>query len=127
MKRITPVLVVDEIEPSLPLWIEDLGFDLTTEVPDGDRLGFVILEREDLQVMYQTHRSLDDDVALEDRDRPGRTVLFVEVEDIDAVDAATSDAERFLQRRTAFYGAEEIGVREPGGHLVIFAEFGAQE
>lgn len=46
MKKLTPVLAVDEIEPVLPFWIERLGFEKTVEVPQGDRLGFVIPARD---------------------------------------------------------------------------------
>jgi hypothetical protein len=27
-----------------------------------------------------------------------------------------------MARRTTFYGMHEIGVREPGGHFVVFAQ-----
>ena len=44
LKQLTPILCVETIEPSLPFWTK-LGFALIVEVPDGDRLGFVILIR----------------------------------------------------------------------------------
>ena len=44
--KITPVLIVDEIEKSLPFWIERMGFTKTVEVPEGDGLGFVIVVRD---------------------------------------------------------------------------------
>ena len=43
MKKLAPVLVVDRIEPCLPFWVDRLGFEKTVEVPESDRLGFVIL------------------------------------------------------------------------------------
>ena len=45
MAVLTPILVVDEIEPCIPFWTERLGFQKTTEVPHEGELGFVILER----------------------------------------------------------------------------------
>ena len=30
-----------------------------------------------------------------------------------------------MPMRTTFYGAKEIGVRDPGGHIITFAQFGA--
>jgi len=41
VKRITAVLLVKEIEPVIPFWVDRLGFTKTIEVPDGNRLGFV--------------------------------------------------------------------------------------
>src|SRR5258708_25404695 len=57
VKRITPVLYVKEIEPCLSFWVERLGFQKTAEVPDGDRLGFVILQKRDVESMYQSFAS----------------------------------------------------------------------
>lgn len=33
VKKITPVLLVDSIEPLLPFWIHGLAFEKTIEVP----------------------------------------------------------------------------------------------
>ena len=52
VKRITPVLYVEEIEPCVDFWTSRFGFQKTVEVPDGGRLGFVILRKDDLEIMY---------------------------------------------------------------------------
>jgi hypothetical protein len=125
LKKLTPILLVDTIEPSLPFWVEKLGFTKTTEVPDGERAGFVILEQGGLEVMYQTLHSVQADVpAL--ASTPGRgTVLFIEVASIDEVQRALAGYEVVVPRRRTFYGADEIFVREPGGHIIGFAQFGS--
>ena len=43
VKKITAVLLVDEIEPCLDFWMR-LNFQKTIEVPAGDKLAFVTLE-----------------------------------------------------------------------------------
>ena len=53
MKKLSPVLVVDQIEPVLPLW-DALGFSRTAEVRHDNRLGFVILQNGPVEVMYQS-------------------------------------------------------------------------
>ena len=40
MKKLTPVIMVDAIEPCVP-FRERLGIAKTAQVPDGDRLGAV--------------------------------------------------------------------------------------
>lgn len=124
VSRLTPVLYVDAIEPVLPFW-EALGFRRTVEVAAGERLGFVILANDAVEVMYETWAWLAEDMpALAARAaRNHKTFLFVEVRDIAAIEAALPQGERFLERRETFYGAIEIGLREPGGHLVTFAQF----
>ena len=44
INKLTPVRIVEAIEPCLPFWCDALGYEKKTEVPHGDRLGFVILE-----------------------------------------------------------------------------------
>ena len=61
VKRITPVLYVQEVEPCVEFWVKRLRFQKTVEVPDGDRLGFVILQKESVEVMYQSFASAEKD------------------------------------------------------------------
>jgi uncharacterized glyoxalase superfamily protein PhnB len=125
MKKLTPVLYVEEIEPALPFWVDRLGFARTVEVPEEDRLGFVILQRGGVEVMYQTRRSVEGDVP-ELAGRPmGGSFLFVEVDDLDAVERALEGVEPVVPRRKTFYGADELIVQEPAGNVVTFAQFGS--
>ena len=78
MKKLTPVLVVDAIEPVLPLW-DALGFTRTAEVPHGKRLGFVILQKDSVELMYQTFDSVRADEP-KVGDQFGRSGLFIEVD-----------------------------------------------
>jgi uncharacterized glyoxalase superfamily protein PhnB len=122
MKKLTPVLVVDAIEPCLEFWVGRLGWTKTVAVPQGDRLGFVILQSGAAELMYQTRESVRHDVpALAERDY--HTALFVEVEDLEAVARAVEGAPRVFPLRETFYGSREIGVREPAGNAVTFACF----
>jgi uncharacterized glyoxalase superfamily protein PhnB len=126
VKKLTPVLFVEKIEPVLPFWTEHLGFNKTVEVPEADRLAFVILQRGSVEVMYQTYASAEKDLPAIARDvRKGPTFLYIEVESLDALKPALKSADVYLPERTTFYGAREIGVKDPAGHFLTFAEFAA--
>ena len=138
MKNLTPVIIVDQIEPSLPFWIERLGFQKTAEVPEGDKLGFIILVKGNVQVMYQTRASVARDLgaAVGPTIHPASgainpnkdlVTLYIQVEKLDPVMAALKGIEVVAPERKTFYGAREFGVREPGGIVVLFAEFGKQD
>lgn len=122
VKRITAVLFVKEIEPVLPFWVDKLGFAKTIEVPHGDKLGFVALQKGSTEVMYQTYASLEEDNPLLAETKKGPTFLYIEVDNLDAVLAALKGAKVTQPERTAFYGMREIGYQEPGGHYVTFAQ-----
>lgn len=121
MKKITAVLIVDDIEPCVEFWSR-VGLEKTVEVPHGDRLGFVILAADGVEVMYQSRASVADDIpAL--ADDTYRTSLFVEVESLDRALEQMAGVEHEVAERETFYGAREFGVRDPAGNLVVFAEF----
>lgn len=125
VKRITPVLYVKEIEPCLKFWSNRLGFQKTVEVPDGDRLGFVILQKGDLEIMYQSFASAAKDAPAIAKDiEGGRKFLYLEVDKLDPFINAMKGANVVLPVRTTFYGAKEIGVKDPAGHVIVFAEMG---
>jgi hypothetical protein len=123
MKKLSPVLVVEEIEPCLSFWVDRLGFEKATEIPEGPKLGFVILQKDGIEVMYQSRESVAKDVPALVPQRSGHSIaLFIEVSDVGSVERALEGFETILPRRKTFYGMDEIGLREPGGNAVIFAQ-----
>ena len=123
VKRITPVLFVKDIETVLPFWVDALGFAKTIEVPHGDKLGFVALQKGNTEVMYQSFASLGEDMPLiAEAARKGPTFLYIEVDNLDAVLAALRSSKIVQPERTAFYGMREVGYQDPSGHFVTFAQ-----
>lgn len=123
-RKATPVLYVQSMAPSLTFWCERLGFALTQQVPDGDEPVFAAVQSGDIEIMLQTVAAYEADPHAPSRPwRADRSYLFVEVGNLDQVIAALDGCEVVVPRQTTFYGADEIGYREPGGHFVTFACF----
>lgn len=125
IKKATPVLIVDRIEPLLPLW-DALGFYRAAEVPHGDALGFVILTRDGVELMYQTLDSVRGDEAkvLDGPRAFGAAAVFIEVDDIEALAALIpSDTDMVVARRKTFYGSTETVIRDGAGNVITFAQF----
>ncbi len=121
--KLTPVLLVERVEPCLPFWTERLGFANVAEVPGPDgRPQFAMLVGNGIEVMYQTWASVRAESPAAGATPPGHSIaLFLEVGDINAVEQAMAGVPRVVERHTTFYGMEEFTVREPGGALVTFA------
>ena len=76
--------------------------------------------------MYQSYASADKDVVeISQVVRKGPTFLYVEVDSLDAAIAAAKGSEVVMPVRTTFYGSREIGIKDPAGHFITFAEFPA--
>jgi uncharacterized glyoxalase superfamily protein PhnB len=127
VKKLTAVLFVEKIESVLPFWTQHLGFIKTVEVPDGDKLAFVILQQGSAEVMYQSFASVDKDLPAIAADiRKGPTFLYLEVDDLAALKTAIAGMDVYMPERTTFYGSREIGVKDPAGHFITFAHFEKQ-
>jgi uncharacterized glyoxalase superfamily protein PhnB len=120
--KITPILIVDEIEPSLAFWVNQLGFEKTVEVPEGDKLGFVILQKDGTEVMLQTRASVrKDGGTAADAVLACGSHLYIEVDDFSDTLARVKGAEVLVPERTTFYGMREIWVQDPGRNALGFA------
>jgi hypothetical protein len=131
LRKATPVLIVERIEPVLPFWTK-LGLTATTEVPDRNatdgRLAFVILAGEGVEVMYQTAASVREDLvksaSAKDafRAMPQQTTLYVEVGSLADVESQLLGELVVMPQRKTFYGSTEIGYSDPAGNIVVFSE-----
>ena len=125
VRKLTPILFAEEIEPCLKFWMEHLGFEKTIDVPDGNKLNFAILQKGPVELMYQAYATAEKDVTTVSADvRKGPSFLYVEVENLDKIISAVKGVDVAMPVRTTFYGAKEIGVKDPAGHVVIFAQLG---
>jgi uncharacterized glyoxalase superfamily protein PhnB len=128
VKKITPVLFAEEIEPCVKFWMERFGFEKIAEVPEGGKMGFAMLEKGTVELMYQSYASVEKDIAaVAQQVRKGPTFLYVEVDNLEETIAAVKGVEVAFPRRTTFYGSTEIGIKDPAGHFVTFAQFAAQQ
>lgn len=128
VKRITPILFVEEVEPCLKFWVERFGFQKAAEVPDGNKLAFAMLQKGSVELMYQSYASADKDVTtISQQVRKGPTFLYVEVDNLEETISAIRGTEVVMPQRNTFYGSKEIGIKDPAGHYVTFAQFTAQQ
>ena len=125
LTKLTPVLVVESVEPCIRFWVDRFGFKAANEVPGPDgKLVFASAEKDGIEVMYQTRASVIAERADAAADLVGHsTVLFITVQDLDAVERAAAGAPVVKARHKTFYGSSELYVREPGGNTVGFAQF----
>jgi hypothetical protein len=135
LRKSTPVLGVEQIEPVLSFW-KKLGLMTATEVPDtkanDGRLAFVILAADGIEIMYQTIASIREDLSKAASVKeafpatPQQTMLFIEVTQLTQVENQLRGERLIMPRRTTFYGSTEVGYADPAGNVIVFSEHQAQ-
>lgn len=119
--KITPILFMDEIEPSLKLWVDRLGFTKVADVPDGNKLAFCILVKGSAEIMLQTTSSAKaDNVALAKYVHEA-SGIYIEVNDFPDLLKRVEGFKVEAPIRDTFYGMREISIKEPGGNVITFA------
>jgi len=124
VKSVTAVLFVDDVDACARFWRERFGFQMVASVPEGDAMGFAMLQKGGATLMYQSWKSLEADVT-ELGGRPASptpSYLFMEVGDFEAARALLEGVEIVVPQRDTFYGMREIAFRDPGGHVFTFAQ-----
>jgi hypothetical protein len=87
-------------------------------VAAGERLG-----ADGVELMYQTWSSAEKDIAHPLVRATGTsTGIFIEVSNLDEIEKQIAGLPLVLTRRRTFYGMDEIGIAEAGGHTVVFAQ-----
>jgi uncharacterized glyoxalase superfamily protein PhnB len=128
LRSLTPVLIVDAVEPGVSFWTDRLGFVKENEVPGDDgKLVFASVKKDGVEIMYQTRASVlaEDPSAAADLAGHSATLFITvpSVADLNEIESRTSGAPVVKPRHDTFYGSTEFYVREPGGNVVGFAAF----
>jgi uncharacterized glyoxalase superfamily protein PhnB len=128
LRSLTPVLIVDSVEPCLDFWVDRLAFTKENEVPGPDgKVVFASVKKDGIEIMYQTRASVVADAPSQADELSGHsTALFItvpSVADLDAIESRVKNAPSVKPRHETFYGSIEFYVREPGGNVVGFAAF----
>ncbi|QDV36802.1 VOC family protein [Tautonia plasticadhaerens] len=123
---ITPVFLVDRVEPCLEFWVDRLGFEARIRVVGDDGLEFVQLARDEVRLAYRTRESVGRTAPelLGGLDHLPWVILYLPVSDLDALLPRLDGVEVVVPLRENDFGVRELYVREPSGRLVALVEQG---
>jgi catechol 2,3-dioxygenase-like lactoylglutathione lyase family enzyme len=120
LKKLTPNIVVANIEKSLAFYRDVLGFAVTMSVPDSAPYVFVGLQSGPVEVFINAVEVMPEKVSF------GNSMsLFVEVADIKGLhEALRAQVPIAIPLEKKFYGMTEFAIHDPDGHMIIFAQPG---
>jgi len=123
-KKLTPNLLVANVERSLAFYTGFLGFDRGMTVPEQPPFAFASVTSGAVEIFFN-------DAAAAIKEYPGFAgkpigntgTLYIEVEGIDALhDRLKSSVKIAMPIATQFYGMREFGFEDPDGYVITFAE-----
>jgi uncharacterized glyoxalase superfamily protein PhnB len=122
--RVTPILIVPDVDAAVKFYCDVLGFTVTQSVPRGDTTAFAILHSGAVEWMLQSRSSFESDMSgAVDPARPLPVACYIDTPDIQAVyDAVANRAQIVIPLYRAPHGLLEFYLRDPDGHLIGFSQ-----
>jgi lactoylglutathione lyase len=124
LKKLTPNLIVSDVERSVAFYRDVLGFAVTATVPDEAPYVFASVQSGAVEIFLNAPEpAVAEYPALKDRPIGGTLTLFIEVVDITRVHASLKGSVKIVMPfEHKWYGVTEFAFEDPDGYLITFAE-----
>ena len=124
VKKLTPNLVVSNVERSVAFYCDVLGFALTQKVPDQSPLVFATVQSGDVEIFLNAPEpAIAEYPAFKSRPIGGTLTLFMEVEGIKSLhEALAGRVTVVMPLERKWYGVTEFAIVDPDGYVITFAE-----
>jgi uncharacterized glyoxalase superfamily protein PhnB len=122
--KLTPNLVVSDVERSVRFYEDALGFRFAFGVPDQPPRVFSAVQRDGIEIFLNLRNPADEDFpALHKMPIGGSLTQFIEVTDIDVLyEAVRHKARLVMDLKDQFYGMREFAIADPDGWIITFAQ-----
>jgi uncharacterized glyoxalase superfamily protein PhnB len=124
LKKLTPNLMVEDEAETLAFYQGILGFKVAMTLPESAPFDFAIVNRDDVELMFQSRQSLSENVpALTGAPIGASQTFYIEVTDIrDLYQQLRNKVEIVVDLHTTFYGTQELYFRDINGYFLSFSE-----
>lgn len=124
LKKLSPNLMVEDVNRTIDFYRDILGFTLITTVPEEGQFGWALMQRDGIEIMFQSRESLSQDMPIFKGRAIGSSLNFyIEVTGLkefhQRIKAQVKIVEDF---RTTFYGMQEFAIEDCNGYILSFAE-----
>lgn len=123
METVSPNIFVYDLSSTIAYY-QSIGFQVITTVPDKrGEIIFALLMNGSVTFMFQTFKSLGDQLPDVHRNKGGSLLLYIKMKDIRSFFDRIKDKVNLLSGlETTFYGATEFSLVDPNGFVLTFAE-----
>jgi uncharacterized glyoxalase superfamily protein PhnB len=124
LKKLTPNLMVEDVNRTIDFYRDVLGFEVRATVPETGPLDWAMLARDGVTLMFQSRASLSQEIpALADTPIGGSLTLYTEVTGLQVLyEQLRSRIEVVQDLHETFYGTVEFSFRDVNGYIIYFSE-----
>ena len=124
LKKLTPNLMVEDVQATLDFYQNVLGFQIVMTLPEAAPFDFAIVSRDNAELMFQSRQSLSENVpALTGAPIGASQTFYIEVAGIKHLYEQLRDkVEIVVDFHTTFYGTQEFYFRDINGYILSFSE-----
>src|SRR5262245_20105273 len=124
LKKLTPNLVVSDVERSLAFYCDLLGFSKTMNVPDAPPYVFAAVQNGGVEIFFNARTAaVAEYPAFDARPIGGTLTLFIEVTDIqDLYDSLKARVKVVMPLERKWYGVTEFAFEDPDGYVITYAQ-----
>jgi catechol 2,3-dioxygenase-like lactoylglutathione lyase family enzyme len=122
--KLTPNLLVADVERSIAFYRDVLGFTLVTTVPEQSPFVFAIVQKGGVEVFLNLAGPATEEYpAFKDRPIGGTLTLFIEVVGVRGLhDDLNGKVPVVMPLEKKWYGPTEFAITDPDGYIITFAE-----
>ncbi len=124
LTKLTPNLIVSDVERSVRFYCDVLGFAVATTVPDAAPYVFAIVQFGSVEVFLNAPEpAIAEYPAFKDRPIGGTLTLFVNVTGIHDAYASLKDRVKVVMPfEKKWYGMTEFAFLDPDGYVITYAQ-----
>src|SRR5438045_1223167 len=107
LKKMTPNVMVENVNATVAWYRDVLGFALLTSVPEEGQFDWAMMKGGEVELMFQTRASLGGELPLmADRPIGGALTFYTDVEEVQGwYDRLKNQVQVVQDMHTTFYGA----------------------
>ena len=124
LSKLTPNLIVANVERSAEFYRDVLGFSVQMTVPDAPPFAFAIVTTGSVEVFLNSQESAAAEYpAFAGRPIGGTLTLFIEVVNIvEAYESLKGTVDVVMPLEKKWYGMTEFAFLDPDGYVITYAE-----
>ncbi|SRR6266568_3861710 len=122
--KLTPNLMVEDVNKTVDFYREVLGFSLTMSLPKEGTFEWAQMQNGETEIMFQSRKSMSSELDLFKEQAVGASLtFFIDLKDVEKLYMKVRDEITVLaDLHVTFYGTKEFSMQDINGYILTFAQ-----